>query len=290
MSIPKLSIIILSYNTKDLLLNCLRSLEKVKNEVIFEIIVVDNASTDGSLEAIKNLKIENLKILGNEVNLGFARGNNTARTIVRGEYILFLNSDTEVQPETLKKSINYLSQHKDTGVVTVRTLLPSGKLDKDVRRSFPTPFIALTHFSGLDRLFPKSKMLASYWYGYIPDTKSHYIDVAQGAFFMTRKKLLDEVDWFSEEYFLDGEDIDLCWKIKLAGKKIYYFADASILHTKKASKKSRKKIKFVHTGVDSMEIFYRKFMWDNYPLPINLLVISGIKVIKIVRTLKHLII
>jgi hypothetical protein len=293
---PKLSIIILSYNTKDLLINCLKSLEKVKKEVSFEVIVVDNASTDGSAEAVKlalslskghpELAEGSLKLIQNKSNLGFARGNNSARKTAKGKHILFLNSDTQVKKNTLKRSVEYLDNHKEVAALTVRTLLPNGKDDRDARRSFPTPWVALTHFAMLDRIFPKSKIFSKYWYGYISPDKSHEIDVAQGAYLLVKKELLDEVNWFSEEYFLDGEDIDLCWKIKTLGYKIYYLADAEILHIKKASKKKNKS-QSVSRGVDSMEIFYKKHLSQKYPLYINILVLIGIKKIKLIRLIKH---
>ena len=293
---PKLSIIILSYNTKDLLMNCLKSLRRVKREVSFEVIVVDNASTDGSAEAVKlalslskghpELAEGSLKLIQNKSNLGFARGNNTARKLARGKHILFLNSDTQVKKNTLKRSVEYLDNHKEVAALTVRTLIPNGKDDRDARRSFPTPWVALTHFAMLDRIFPKRKLFSKYWYGYIPPTKSHQIDAAQGAYLMVKKSVLDQVGWFSEDYFLDGEDIDLSWKIKEVGKKIYYLADAEILHIKKASKKKNKS-QSVSRGVDSMEVFYKKHLWQKYPLIINLLVLLGIKKIKLIRKIKN---
>ena len=142
-------------------------------------------------------------------------------------------------------------------------------------------------FLKLDRLFPESKTFAKYWYGYESPDKIHEVDVIQGAYFLTTKKILDEVDWFDEDYFLDGEDIDICWKIKKTGKKIIYYPKVSIIHVKGASKgkkngvennvSKKEKVQFRTQGVRSMEIFYRKHMWDQYPLLLNYLVIIGIK-------------
>lgn len=276
----KLSIIILNYNTKDLTLRCVESVIKNSKGVDCEIIVVDNASTE------KFPKSKDYRLVSNTANLGFAGGNNSARKLVKGEYILFLNSDTEVHENTIKDTVKYLDEHKEIGAITCKTVLPSGQLDKDARRNFPTPWVSFTHFSGLEKIFPTSKTFARYWYGYKSPDEVQEVDVIQGAYFLTRKKLMDEVGWFNEGYFLDGEDIDLCWKIKETGAKIIYYPKVSILHIKKASKKGRKTMRFVMAGVNSMEIFYRERLWNKYPLILNLFVILGIYIIKLVRLVR----
>lgn len=278
MKIPKLSIIILNYNTKKLLRDCIYSLEKVKSEVEFEVIVSDNGSTDGSPEMLSET-FPWVKIIGNGENLGYAKGNNQARNLVRGEYVLFLNTDTVVPKDTLLKTVKYLDSHKNVGALTCKILLPSGKPDKDSRRRFPTPWISLGRlFLGLS---------GRYWYSDIPDDVSHEVDVIQGAYFLTRKELLDKVDWFDEDYFLDGEDIDLCWKIKQKGYKIIYYPEVKILHIKKATKKILGR-KYIEEGVTSMEIFYRKHFWKRYPFFINWMVVIGIGVIRTLRFAKIL--
>jgi GT2 family glycosyltransferase len=278
----KLSVIILNYNTKDLTLKCVDSIVRNTKNLDYEIIVVDN----GSEEQI--FRYKDIKILRNKTNLGFSGGNNSARKFTNGEYILFLNSDTEVYKDTLKETVKYMDRYSDIGALTCKTVLSNGGLDRDARRSFPTPWVALTHFSGLDRLFPKSKIFARYWYGYKSPDEIQEIDALQGAYFLTRKKILDEVAWFSEDYFLDGEDIDLSFKIKSAGYKIIYYPKVSILHIKKASKKARS-LKSVMAGMNSMEIFYKKHLWENYPLILNLVVIVAIYIMKIIRLGKTLI-
>lgn len=288
---PILTIVILSYNAKDLLRECLLSLSKLTREVYFEIIVTDNGSMDGLAEMVEK-QFPSVQLIKNNQNLGFAAGNNKARSKSHGEYILFLNSDTIVPKNTLRESVNYLDEHKDVGAMTCKIKLPDGSLDKDVRRSFVTPWVGLTHLIlRLDRLFPESKFLAPYWYGYIPEDMEHEVDALQGAYFLVRKKILDSLGWFDEDYFLDGEDIDLCWRIKSAGWRIVYYPKVSITHFKGASKGKveslrkkeislKEKLKFRMAGVDSMEIFYRKRLWARYPMVLNILVIVGIKLIK----------
>ena len=275
MNNPILSIVILSFNTKEVLAQCLDSLKKLIQELSFEVIVIDNASSDGSLEMLAS-KYTWVRSYQNEINLGFAAGNNIARKYVKGEYILFLNSDTVIYSGALSKTFDFISARDDVGAVTCKLLLSSGKPDLDARRSFPTPWVALTHFSYLDRLFPTSRLFSRYWYGYLPSNKTHEVDSLEGAYCLARKKVLDEVGWFDETYFLDGEDIDLCWKIKNAGYKIYYYPDVWITHFKGISKgktltsvKKSNRLKFVTKGVDSMEIFYRKHIASNYPIMLN---------------------
>lgn len=293
-----LSIIILNYNTKDLLKDCLISLKKVKKEASFEVIVADNGSIDGSCEMLKK-DFDWVKLVENNANLGFAAGNNKAKKYCKGKNILFLNTDTIVHKGTLKKCLEYLDKNKKVGALTCKLDMLDGEVDKDARRSFPTPWVSLTHLVlKLDRIFPKSKLFAKYWYGYIPENTTHEVDAIQGAFFLVRKKILDKVGWFDEDYFLDGEDVDLCWKIGKAGWKLIYYPEVSIIHlkgvTKGKNKEAKKKvplaekIKFRASGVTSMEIFYRKRLWSKYPLPLNLLVIAGIKCLRILRIIKML--
>lgn len=292
----KLSIIIVSYNTQQLLSDCLDSLEKVVKEVNFEVIVVDNASSDDSVEMVKN-DYPWVKLIVSDKNLGFGAGNNLAKDTVKGEYVLFLNSDTIVKKNSLGKTVEYMDENPPIGALTCKLVLPNGELDKDTRRSFPTPWVSLTHLAiPLDRIFPKSKAFSKYWYGYMPINQVHEIDVVQGAFFLTKKKILDHVGWFDEDYFLDGEDIDLSWKIKNAGWKNVYYPKVSIVHVKGASKGKNKKlkskvslkekIKYRTAGVNSMELFYRKRLWNNYPFFINISVLIGIRILKLIRLIK----
>jgi len=246
-------------------------------------------------------KYADIILIENKKNLGFAAGNNKAIKHIKGKYVLFLNSDTIVYAKTLKETVSYLDNYIDIGALTCKITLPNGELDKDSRRSFITPWIGLTHlFLRLDKVFPKSKLFGQYWYGYIPENKVHEVDALQGAFFLTKKNILDRVDWFDEDYYLDGEDIDLSWKIKEKGYKIIYFPKVKILHFKGSTKGKvesvnkkevplKDKLKYRVSGVNSMEIFYRKRLWSKYPLLLNIIVIIGIKLLKAIRILRVII-
>ena len=293
---PKLSIVVLNHNTKDLLYDCLVSLEKVKDEVVFRIIVSDNGSTDGSLEMLEH-DFPEVVVIKSPENLGFSAGNNRARKYCDSKYILFLNSDTVVKPGTIKETTTYLDDHPEVGAITCKILLPDGSLDRDARRSFITPWIGLVHlFLRLDRIFPNSKTFARYWYGYLSPDLVHEVDAIQGAYFMARKDVLEKVGWWDEDYFLDGEDIDLSYRIHQAGYKIVYYPKVEIIHYRGATKGKIKnnghkvslseKIKFRTTGVTSQEIFYKKHLWNKHSLILNLTVIAGIKFLKLLRIIK----
>lgn len=269
----KLSIVILNHNTKDIILNCLDSLEEVRNELPFEVIVSDNASNDGSVRAIKN-KYSWVKVIEGP-NISYSNGNNRARNKVQGKYVLLLNSDTLVHKNTLKKCIEYLENHTDVGALTCKLVLPNGELDKDARRRFPTPWISFK------RLFLNNGR--EYWYENISSNKIHEVDAIQGAFFLTKKEILDKVDWFNEKFIFDGEDLDLSFQIKKIGYKIIYFPDVSITHIKKASKNTFSGIERKMQGINSMEYFYRKNLWNNYPILFNYFVLLGIKFLKVIR-------
>jgi GT2 family glycosyltransferase len=283
---PELSIIILNYNTKELLEDCLNSIEKYSDEVPLEVIVSDNSSNDGSPEMIKE-KFPWVKYTEGP-NEGFAKGNNRAMSLVEGKMVLFLNPDTVVHEKVFLKTVNYLKEHPDVGALSCKLVLPNGMMDKDVRRRFPTPKIAFEHFA--------LKKNRNYWYEDIPEDEIHEVDTLQGAFLLTWKSILDKVGWFDEEYFFDGEDIDLCYQIHKAGYKLIYYPEVTVTHLKgvtkgkvkkwryKVSQKQRTKLRLA--GIASMERFYRKNLWDKYPLIFNYLVILGIKILSVVRYIR----
>lgn len=291
----ELSIVILNYNTKELLEKCLQSLKVYKDEVAFEVIVSDNASSDGSVAMVKE-KFPWVRVTRGP-NEGFSKGNNRVRKLVAGKMVLFLNPDTVVKKNALGQTVKYLKENKGVGAVTCKLVLPNGEMDKDSRRSFPTPWVSFTHLIlHLDRFFPKSRLFAKYWYGYISEDEVHQVDAIQGAYFLTWKKILDEVGWFDEGYFFDGEDIDLCWQIKKAGYQLVYYPKVSIIHVKGVTKGKSKKwkhkvplkqrMKIRLAGVASMERFYRKNLWKKYPLVFSWFMILGIKAYRLVRWLK----
>lgn len=294
-----LSVIIVTFNTKNLVRDCLTSLQKAERAMkgagfTMEVIVSDNGSDDTAEMVAK--EFPHIRVLHNG-NVGFAKGNNIARPYCHGKYILMLNPDTQVFEDTLPACITYLEEHKDVGALTCKIVMSDGSLDKDAKRSFPTPWVALSHFSFLDRLFPTSPLFARYWYGYLPSDEIAEVDVLEGAFCLVRKDIMDKVGWYDEAYFLNGEDIDLCWKIKQRGYKIIYYPQVNILHHKGATKGKKQKSATVAVdravrrhviaaSSDAMAIFYRKRLWKQYPWILNRFVMLGIWSVKQARLLR----
>jgi len=167
-----LSIIIVSYNTKELLVDCLRSIQKAVQFISAEVFVVDNNSSDGTVSLIKK-KFPKIKLKANKQNLGFSKANNQALTLIRGKYVLILNPDTKLMSDTITKMIDFMQDNPQVTVSTCKVELPNGQLDRDCRRHFPTPWRAFCHFSGLSKIFACSKIFDQYYYGYLPDDHQH---------------------------------------------------------------------------------------------------------------------
>jgi len=284
-----ISIIILSYNGRELLVRTLDSVQRSMPEGLsVETIVSDNGSTDGSIELVKQ-QYSWVRLLENGENLGFSKGNNCAVAMASGKYVLFLNSDTEVYPGCIKYIYEQLEKDSSIGIATCRVELSNGEVDPASHRGFPTPWRAFTYFSGLERLAVKAHFPAGLKYllgGYHLVEKdlqtSHEIDSCTGAFFMISRIVGEKVGWWSEEYFMYGEDLDFCFKVKKLGLKVMYFPQFKILHLKHASglkknlssvKQSPEEIEKVHkikrrttsAFYDSMITFYEKFYKDTYP-------------------------
>jgi len=264
----KLSIIILSYNVKDKLLACLKSLPKHPD---WEIIVPDNGSTDGSLEAVK-------QAFTTGGNIGFAAGNNVGIKKSVGEYVLLLNPDTIVYPNTIETVLKYMENHPQVGAATCRVELPDGTLDYSCHRGFPTPWGSLLHFLGL-------KKLSSYTSQNIPNV-IHEIDALTGAFALIRRKAGEQVSWLDEDYFWNGEDIDFCCKIKEKGWKVMYVPDVKITHYKGSSVMATDETKkrWAENSTEVMGLFYKKHLAQKYPFFINWLVYTGIWMLRNLRT------
>lgn len=294
----KLSIVIVSYNVKELLDQCLRSVEESAKNIQHEVFVVDNNSHDSSAEFVKK-NYKNIKLIVNSQNLGFSKANNQALRQATGEYVLILNPDTELLSDTLPKMIDYMDSSKpEVAMATCKIELPTGGLDRDARRSFPTPAKALFHFSGLSKVFKGSNIFDSYYMGHISPKEETEVDSCVGAFMLARNKVLKEVEYFDEDYFFYGEDLDLCYKIKEKGYKIMYTPITKIIHHKgassgikkhsveisKATKDSKKRA--IVESTRAMELFYKKHYSLKYPKIVTLSVILAINLIKFIRLAK----
>ena len=282
-----LSIVIVSYNTKDFLKNCLESIKKTAKDFSYEIIVVDNASKDGSSEmVIKNFK--DVMLISNKENFGFSKANNTGVKKTSGRYVLFLNPDTVIYGNVLKKMIDFMDNQKQAGAATCKLVLPNGNIDDASHRGFPTPWNSFSHFSGLSKIFGKTKIFGGYNLEFLDLNKTHEIDSLAGAFMLVRRQAGVDVGWWDEDYFFYGEDLDFCYKLKEKDWKIYYVPEVSILHFKGVSGGIKKHSKHLSTAdgetkknatrerFRAMKVFYKKHYEKKYPWFITRLVYLGI--------------
>ncbi len=251
-----LTVIIVNYNVKHFLEQCihsvLKSLERIKGEVI----VIDNNSVDGSCQMLRE-KFPHIKLIENKDNLGFSKANNQGIRIARGRYVLLLNPDTIVQEDTFRKCYDFMETHPDAGSLGVKMIDGKGNFLPESKRSLPTPKVSFFKIFGLSALFPKSKIFGRYHLGYLDKNTIHKIDVLPGAFMFLRRSVLEQVGILDESFFMYGEDIDLSYRIKLAGFENYYFPDTTIIHYKGESTK-KGSINYVIVFYKAMIIFARK--------------------------------
>lgn len=279
-----LSIIIVSFNTKEITKKCLLSLKKnfQKYPLQYEIIVVDNSSVDGSKEMLIELQKNwlNLNLISSKKNLGYGRANNLGVSKAKGKYILYLNSDAIVSNIDFSDIIGLFESHNDIGALTVKVLLPTCKIDPASHRGFPTLWRSLCYFIGLEKLFARvpfvNKLFGGYHLSYLNLNTIHEIDAGTGAFLILRKKTVDEIGGFDKDFFMYGEDLEMAYQIKNRGLKIYYYPLWEVVHLKYSSglKTADKKIKF-NTRFHfykSMKIFYQKHYADKNFWLVNQLV------------------
>lgn len=275
----KLSVIIVSYNVKYYLEQCLRSLFKsVSNEISMEVYVVDNASSDGSVEHLQHhfpqTDYPELHIIANSRNVGFGRANNQAVKKAKGEYILFLNPDTLLTEHTLADSLRFADEKKDLGGMGVMMLRDGGAFAYESRRGLPTPWTSFCKMTGLNVLFPHSRIFGKYYLRYLDKEKSSEIEIISGAYFLVRTSALQQTGGFDEEFFMYGEDIDLSYRLLLNGYHNYY-TPTPILHYKGEST-HKSTFRYVHVFYNAMLIFFKKhfrFYWIGLSLPIKLAIL-----------------
>lgn len=258
----KLSVIIVNYNVKYYLDQCIRSVLRAFGEMKTpaEIIVVDNHSADGSVDYLEQRYPQMLypmvRFVRSAHNLGFARANNIAIRQSRGEYVLLLNPDTIVGEDTLKASVDFMDAHEDAGAVGVRMLGAQGRRAMESRRGLPTPMVSFFKMLGFCNRWPHHRLFGKYYMGYLPWDEPCQIEVVSGAYCMLRRKALDEVGLLDEDFFMYGEDIDLSYRVLKGGYHNYYLP-VDILHYKGESTQ-KSSFRYVHVFYEAMLIFFRK--------------------------------
>lgn len=271
-----LSIVIVNYNTRQLTLAALESVYSSTCSFTYEVLLVDNASSDGSVASIREY-YPGVILIENSENVGFARANNQAMRIASGKYILLLNSDTVIETDTLEVMLRYMEGHPTVGASGCKILLPDGSLDRACKRGFPTPAASFYYAFGFSRFFPNKPKFNGYQLGHLSSDESYPIDCLVGAFMLVRRSVIDQVGMLDETFFMYGEDIDWCYRIKQAGWKIYYYAETKIIHYKGASSR-RRPFKIVYEFHRAMYLFHRKHYAAKYFPLINLTVYIGIGV------------
>lgn len=261
----KLSVIIVNYNVRHFLEQCLHSVFKAAQKVEAEVIVVDNNSVDGSCHMVKD-KFPQVKLIENKENVGFSTANNQAITMACGEYILLLNPDTIVEEDTFRKALEFMDLHPDAGCTGVKMIDGKGRFLPESKRGLPTPWVAFYKIFGLSGIFPRSAKFGRYHLSYLDPDKTHEVDVLCGAFMLLRSEALTRTGLLDESFFMYGEDIDLSYRLQKAGYKNYYYPGTTIIHYKGESTR-KGSINYVKVFYQAMLIFSRKhFSTGNFRL------------------------
>jgi GT2 family glycosyltransferase len=265
MDSPDISIIIVNYNVKDFLYQCLKSIfdSDSSHTLKIETIVIDNNSSDGSVEFLEPI-FKNVQFIKLKDNIGFGKANNIGFELAKGKYFLLLNPDTVIGENTLQTMFEFMEQNKEVGIAGCKVLNPDGTFQLACRRGFPTPWASFCKLFGLQKIFPKSKIFSQYNQTYRSIDETYYIDSIMGAFMFIRKEVIEQIGGFDADYFMYGEDIDLCYRSAKAGWKTAYVHSTSIFHYKGESTK-RSSIDEIKHFYEAMGIFarkhYSKFIW-----------------------------
>ena len=228
--VPKISIIIVTYNSEQVIDACLQSiLHSRSNTDSFEIIFIDNGSSDKTVAKISNYKNVHIKQLLNKENFGFAKACNQGIQMARGTTILLVNPDTKLEQNTISRSYAFLHSNPTMGIVGCRIVYPSGQIQYSCRK-FPTLTGMLASAFGLDKLFPKNKLLGQFKLTYFDYLENRIVDVVSGAFFMIKKEVIRDIGPFDENYFMYAEEMDFCYRAKQNGWEIFFYAGTTIEH------------------------------------------------------------
>jgi hypothetical protein len=265
-----LSVIIVSYNVRDFLEQCLFSLASALEGIRHEVWVVDNASTDGSAAMVRR-RFPWVKLLENRENLGFARANNQALREAAGRFICLLNPDTLVKKDVFERLLTFMREHPEVGMVGCKILNPDGSLQLACRRSFPTPWVAFTRLVGLSYLFPRSRLFGRYNLTYLDPDEVHEVEAVSGSFMLFRREAFEEVGLLDESFFMYGEDLDYCYRFRTAGWKIFYVPTTQVVHFKGESWK-RSELDRLRHFYQAMRLFVRKHFHRRY----GILVVWGL--------------
>lgn len=276
----KVTVSVVNYNAGNYLVECLGSIEKAKEEIDLMVYVVDNASSDDSIEKARSRYPRNHYILNKE-NIGFGKAENQVLRQVKTGYVLILNPDVILQKGAMREMWQFMEENPQVGAATCQLVHEDGSLDWAAHRGFPTPLASLLYFFGNDVLYHLRRRNFN---------KPHEVDAISGSFFLTRKSVLDKIGYFDEAYFMYAEDIDLCLRIKEAGFKVMYVPTVAAVHYKGISSGLKEhtqhltaadvqtRLRALNAFYETMKIFYQKHYRSRYPFFVNWLVFLGIDI------------
>jgi len=279
-----LGIVIVNWNTRDLLRACLKTVFASQGDFTYSVVVVDNASDDGSAAMIRQ-EFPQAELIANAENVGYPRGNNIglrrlgyhgARDVdaAAPRYALLLNPDTEVPAEALWRMIQFMDSRPDIGAAGPKLVLTDGSLDKACRRGFPTPMVSFYHYSGLARLFPRHRRFGRYNMTFADEDHELEVDSVVGACMQVRKAAIEQAGLLDEAFFMYGEDLDWAYRVKQAGYKVWYYPAVTVHHVKRAASRRSPKAQFEFWR--AMLIFYRKHFRRGTLYPVHLMILTAL--------------
>jgi len=265
---PEISVIIVNHNAAAYVRGAIASLRE-STVRSYETIVMDNSTLPmEDCGADIHRPVE---------NRGFGAACNQGAALAAGELLLFLNPDSELQPGSLDAVCHMLETEKNAGLVGLRTILPDGSFEPGCLRGFPTPERAAAYYLGLERIFPNSRLCGGYHMAWLDRSKNHEVDSVSGSFMLLRRSLFEELGGFDEDYFMYGEDMDLCWRVKEKGLRVLYCADGHMLHHHGKCGRSRRQTAAFY---DSMTLFYEKHYRSQYPGAVYAAVCAAVSLMK----------
>ncbi len=262
MTPPTLSVCIVTYQASQLLGECLQSLAQ-NTRLDYEVIVVDNGSTDG-VEQMLREQFPQVRFTGNEKNLGYTLPMNQAMKQAEGLFLLQLNPDTLILPAALDTLVAYLQQHPEVGICGPKVLNPDRSLQKPCRRGEPTPLAVFSYFTGLDRLFPQSQRLGGYLLNYLDEDQEASVAGVSGSCMLIRRAVVNQIGYLDEDFFAYQEDADYCRRARLAGWQVYYTPQAQIIHYGSLGGSRVQPFRSTYEWHRSYFLYYRKHLAKDY--------------------------
>ena len=279
-----LGIVIVNWNTCDYLQRCLQTVFASAGDFRYRVLVVDNASDDGSAAMVRE-HFPQARLIVSPQNVGYPKGNNLGLRELgyhgagqvdadAPRYALLLNPDTELPPDALWRMVQFMDARPDVGIAGPKLILPDGRLDKACRRGFPTPMVAFYRFSGLAKLFPNNERFGRYNMTFVDPDEELEVDSVVGAYMQVRKDCIEAVGLLDETFFMYGEDLDWAYRIKAAGWRVWYYPQVSVHHVKRAASRKSRRAQFEFWR--AMLLFYRKHYRAQTPLPVHAMILLAL--------------